>query len=48
MVASTQITSIEIFAFIADLTFKLLSRKVLFTNREDNRNCQKVGYFLRK
>ena len=24
------------------------SSKVLFTNRKGNRNCQKVGYFLRK
>ena len=39
MIASTQITSTEILAFIAVLVFKLLSRKVLFTNRKDNRNC---------
>ena len=39
MVASTQITNTEIFAFIAVLIFKLLSRKVLFINRKDNRNC---------
>ena len=39
MIASTQITSIEIFAFVAALVFKLLSRKVLFINRKDNRNC---------
>ena len=45
MIASTQITNTEIFAFIAVLVFKLLSRKVLFINRKDNRN---VGYFLRK
>ena len=36
------------FAFIAVLVFKLLSRKVVFINRKDNRNCKKVGYFLRK
>ena len=48
MIASTQITNTEIFAFIAVLVFKLLSRKVLFMNRKDNRNCEKVGYFLRK
>ena len=36
MIASTQITSIEIFAFIAVLGFKLLSRKVLFRNRKDS------------
>ena len=39
MIASTQITNTEIFAFIAVLIFKLLSRKVLFINRKDNRNC---------
>ena len=48
MIASTQITNTEIFAFITVLVFKLLSRKVLFINRKDNRNCLKVGYFLRK
>ena len=37
--ASTQLTNTEIFAFIAVLVFKLLSRKVLFINRKDNRNC---------
>ena len=39
MIASVQITNSEIFAFIAVLVFKLLSRKVLFTNRKDSRNC---------
>ena len=40
MTASTQsIRNTKIFA---------LSRKVLFINRKDNRNCHKVGYFLRK
>ena len=48
MIASTQITNTEIFAFIAFLILKLSNRKVLFLNRKDNRNCQKVGYFLRK
>ena len=48
MIASTQITNTENFGFIAVLVFKLLSRKVLFINRKDNRNCQKVDYFLRK
>ena len=48
MIASTQITNTEIFAFIAFLIFKLSNRKGLFLNRKDNRNCQKVGYFLRK
>ena len=39
MIASTQITNTEIFTFIAVLVFKLLSRKILFINRKDNRNC---------
>ena len=44
MIASTQIKNTETFAFIAVLVFKvlslkLLSRKVLFINRKDNRNC---------
>ena len=39
MIASTQITNTEVFVFIAALVFKLLSRKVLFINRKDNRNC---------
>ena len=34
MIASTQITNTEIFAFISVLVLKLLSRKVLFTNRK--------------
>ena len=48
MIASTQITNTEIFAFIAVLVFKLLSRKVLFINKKDNRNCYKVGRLLLK
>ena len=39
MISSTQITNTEIFAFITVLVFKLLSRKDLFINRKDNRNC---------
>ena len=39
MIASIQITNTEIFAFIAVLVFELLSRKLLFINRKDNRNC---------
>ena len=38
MIALTQITNTNIFAFIAVLVFKLLGRKVLFINRKDNRN----------
>ena len=41
MIASPQIINTEIFAFVAVLVFifKLLSRKGLFINRKDNRNC---------
>ena len=39
MIASTQITKSKIFAFIAALIFKLFSRKVLFINKKDHRNC---------
>ena len=39
MIASTQVTDTEMFAFIAVLVFKLLSHKVLFINRKGNRNC---------
>ena len=45
MVTSTQTTNTEIFAFMVILVFKLLSRKVLFTNRKDNRNSQKEATF---
>ena len=40
MTSSTQITNIEIFAFIAVPVFKLSSRNVLFINRKDNRNLK--------
>ena len=39
MIASTQITNTEILVFIAIAAFKLFSRKILFINRKDNRNC---------
>ena len=39
MIASTQITTTEIFAFIVVAVFNLLSQKVLFINRKDKRNC---------
>ena len=39
MIASTQITNIEVFAFKAVLVFTLLSRKVFLINRKSNRNC---------
>ena len=38
MIPLTQIANTEIFTFIAVLAFTLLTRKVLFTNRRDNRN----------
>ena len=38
MIASTQTTNAEIFAFIAVLIFKLLSGKVLCIKRKDNGN----------
>ena len=37
MIAATQITNTEVFAFIAVLIFKLLRCKVLFINEKDNR-----------
>ena len=37
MMASTQITSTEIFAFITVLVFTLLSRKIVFINRKKNK-----------
>ena len=39
MIASTQITNAEIFAFIAVLVFMLLSHRIFFINRKDNINC---------
>ena len=38
MIISTQITNTKIFAFVAVVVFKLMSRKILFINRKDNRN----------
>ena len=46
MVIYIYINITEIFAFIAVLVFKLLSRKLLFIDRENNRNCLlRIGYF---
>ena len=39
MTVSVQIANPEVFAFIAVLVFKLLSRNDLFMNRKGNRNC---------
>ena len=38
MIASTQTTNTEIFAFITVIVFKLMSGVVLFINRKDDRN----------
>ena len=38
MIPSTQIINTEMFAFIAVVAFRLLSNKLLFVNRKDNRN----------
>ena len=48
MVAATQITDTEIFAFITVLVIKLKSCKVLFINTKDKRNRYKIGYLSRK
>ena len=45
MIASTQITNTEVFAFTAILVFKLLSRKVLLMYRKDNRNLKSMLLF---
>ena len=39
MIAAAQIANTESFAFIFVFIFKLLIRKVLFTDRKDYRNC---------
>ena len=39
MIASIQIINTEVFAFIVLLVLRLLSCKVLFINKKDNRNC---------
>ena len=38
VIALTQITNTDVFGFMAVLVFKLLSRKILFIRRQDNRN----------
>ena len=45
MIASTQITNNEILTFMSVLVLKLLSRKVLFTNRKENRNLKSRLFF---
>ena len=39
IIAPTQLTNTEMFAFISVLVLMLLNRKILFINRKDNRNC---------
>ena len=39
MIALTKIANTETFASIAVLVFKILSCKLLFINRKNNRNC---------
>ena len=41
MIASSQMANTEVYAFIAVLVFKLLSRKVLFINRKDIETVKK-------
>ena len=48
MIASLRITNTEVFVFIAVLVFKLLSRKVLFINRKDNRNLLRSRLLFKK
>ena len=48
MIASTQITNSEIFAVIAVLVFNLLSRKVFFRNRKDNKKLLKSRLLFKK
>ena len=48
MIASTQITNTEIFAFTAVMGFKLLSRIVLFINRKDNTKLLTSTVLLKK
>ena len=44
MIAPTQVANTRIFAFITVPVFKLLSRKVLFINRKNNR----ISWFFKK
>ena len=50
MIALTQITNTEVFAFIAVLVLMLLSRKVLFINGRDNSRLlfHKIENFMGK
>ena len=46
MIASTQTTDTEVFAFTAVLVFKFLSRKFLFINRK--KKCEIFRIFLKR
>ena len=48
MIASTQIRNIDIFRIFGYLIFRFLSQKVLRIIGLDNRDREKVGYFLRR
>ena len=50
LIALTQITNTEVFAFIAVLVLMLLSRKVLFINGRDNSRLlfKKIENFMGK
>ena len=48
MIASTQITNTETFAFVAVPVFKLLCRKALVINKKGNRNCYKKQAIFEK
>ena len=41
---NTKIANTNIFAFVADIVFKLLTRKVLFVNRKDQRSSYMVFF----
>ena len=48
MITTTEITNTEIFAFIAVLVFKLLSRKILFINRKTLETVKEESTFTGK
>ena len=48
MMALIQISNTETFAFKVILVFELLSRKVLFINKKDNRNYLKSRQLFKK
>ena len=48
MIALTQVASTEMLTFVVVLVFMLLSSKVLFIYKKDNRNCLTVSKLLSK